>query len=603
MMTASLDRDQIIKSFDSGASDYVDKPIDREVTLARLRNQMLIKQARRELLRSEQRYTLAVRGTNDGMWDWDLSTGDLFLSSRWRTMVGINSSQWQPRGAQWMDLIHDEDRPRVIADLEAHLIGETEHFETELRMRDLQNNYRWMLCRGWAVRDVNGNASRIAGSVTDITEGKVADALTGLPNRNLFRDRVARGVEQYKRHPARRFAVIYMDIDQFKLINDHYGHDVGDKFLVQVANRLESAIRKGDAVIARLGGDEFAVLLENIRVASDVASVAERLHHQVYQPMVIGDREVLTRRSMGIVFVKDQNPKYVELLSSELLLSQADTAMDEAKKQSDRAYAFFNNDMMRETASRLELGSNLRHAITRNQMHVVYQPLVSIADQHTIGFEALLRLKHPNHGMISSATFIPIAESNGMIIELGTWVTQQACIQASEWVRKFGTQVSISVNVSTKQLAGVGFIDLIRDTLRLTKLPPACLKKLEVTESLLMQNPDETIKLLSALREQGITIGIDDFGTGYSSLAYLHQMPLDILKVDRSFVMEIETSAKQTAIVRSIIALARSLGLATVAEGAETIGQLSILAELGVDFVQGYYLSASVTADLAGQMV
>lgn len=596
IMTASSDRDDVVRAFNNGASDYLGKPIDPQVAIARIRNQLLIRDAQQALKRSEQRYALATRGTNDGMWDWDLVTGELYLSPRWRAMVGIESADWSPSGSEWMQLIHEEDRGRAVAELESHLCGETEHFETEVRIRGRDQSYRWMLCRGVATRDNKGIASRIAGSLTDITEGKVADSLTGLPNRMLFRDRLERSVEAFKRSPTKVFAVIYLDIDDFKSINDHFGHEAGDEFLVGVARRLEAAVRSHEAVIARLGGDEFAVLVECQRGRIDAEAAAKRLHERVYKPLMIGGREVLTRGSMGIAVARTPNDD--SPLTADVMLAQADAAMYHAKKQTDVAYSFFREEMLAENTTRMELGNDLRHAIARQELSLHFQPLVSIADRSTLGFEALVRWNHPSRGPVPPGVFIPIAETNGLIVDIGRWVINQACRQSAQWRETYGRDTGISVNVSVRQLTLNEFSDTVSQAIQESGLPPDLLK-LEVTESLLMQDPESTIALLARLRERGVEIGIDDFGTGYSSLAYLHQMPLDVLKIDRSFVSQITHSDKHVSIVRSIVALARSLDLRVVAEGVETEDQLHRLAELGADIVQGFLFSPPVPADAA----
>jgi diguanylate cyclase (GGDEF)-like protein/PAS domain S-box-containing protein len=599
MMTASEQRDQVLKAFEDGASDYVSKPIDGQVAVARIRNQLLAKKAQRQLRESEERYALAARGTNDGMWDWNLATGELYLSPRWRSMVGVDSPDFKPQGSEWMELIHFEDRKRVIKDLESHLIGETSLFETELRMCDADTGYRWMLCRGLAVRDSSGIACRIAGSLTDITEGKVADGLTGLPNRILLRDRIQRCVEQLTRRSKPCFALIYMDVDDFKLINDNLGHDAGDEFLVAIARRLETTLRKSDAVIARLGGDEFAVLLENVHGINEAIEVANRMHEKLHQPFAVAEREILTRASMGIVLATAAES---ERMTAEMLLSRADAAMYEAKKQTDSPYCVFREEMMRENAMRLELGGELRNAILRDELSLYYQPIVGIGERAIVGFEALLRWHHPVHGNIPPSDFILIAEANGLIVEIGAWVLEQACRQANQWRIEYQRDLMVSVNVSIRQLACHDFADLVGKTLAKTELPPRLLK-LEVTESLLMQDPENTIELLNQLRASGVTIGIDDFGTGYSSLSYLHQMPLDILKIDQSFVSRMHESGKHLSIICSIIALAKSLDLRVIAEGVETESQLLQLHEVGCNMMQGYYFARPQPAPLACEFI
>lgn len=596
MMTSCEGRQQIIEAFENGANDYIAKPIDHQITLARIQAQLVLKKAQQALKESEERYALAAQGTNDGLWDWNLVTGQLYFSPRWCEMLGQTDPNWNPQGDQWLELVHHEDRRRVTSDLEAHLLGETKHFETEVRMLSAPNTFRWMLFRGLAVKDADGIACRIAGSLTDITEGKVADALTGLPNRTLFRDRLTRCVEQLSRNPARKFAVLYLDVDNFKLINDSIGHDTGDEFLVAFARRLDAGLRKSDAILARLGGDEFAIVIENIRGSGDAIAVAKRLHERLKAPFPVGGREILTRASIGIVIAADQNE------TAEQLLRKADTAMYHAKRQSTLPYCVFSQEMLVEQSTRLLLGSELRYAIRRDELNLVYQPLIDLRTRRTTGFEALLRWNHPVHGAVSPVDFIPIAESNGLIVDIGKWVLEQACLQAARWNHDNDQPVIVSVNVSIRQLASDGFVETVRNTIAASGLDPKLLK-LEVTESLLMQNPDETITLLERLRSAGVTIAIDDFGTGYSSLSYLHRMPLDVLKIDRSFVSEMLQSQKHMAIIRTIVALAESLQLQIIAEGIETDNQLLQLQGLGCHLGQGYWFSKPVDAIKASAML
>ena len=602
VMTSLDNRKQVLDAFSSGANDYVRKPIDNEILLARLRNQLLIKKTQKALRESEERYSLAAQGTNDGIWDWNLVSNEVYLSPRWREMIGL-SPQATFVGNAWMDLIHFEDRDRVVAVLESHLCGETDHFETELRMKDSTRGFRWMLCRGLAFCDENGVPCRIAGSLTDITSGKVADALTGLPNRVLFQDRVERSVEQLMRRPDRHFAVIYMDVDNFKLINDHLGHRVGDEFLVAVVQRIEAAIRKSDSFVARLGGDEFAVVVEAIQSVEDAIRIAKRIHTEMTIPFRVGGREILTRASMGIAVACHENSADGDQpLTAELLVSQADTAMYRAKKQTTQAYCVFEPQMLDDNAMALEMGHELKLAIERDELSVHYQPIVDVENSETCGFEALMRWDHPVHGRISPNHFIPIAESNGLIVEIGEWILKQACAQVVRWSETQSREIMVSVNVSIRQIAKGEFLPIVKRTLRQTGLPPHLLR-LEVTESVLVQNTEETIELLVGLRNLGIKIGIDDFGTGYSSLAYLHKMPVDVLKIDRSFVNCMSDSEKHRAIVRTIITLAESLRLHVVAEGIESPEQLKMLRSMGCQMGQGFLFAEPRDAKSAEKLI
>ncbi len=586
MMTASDQRSQVLEAFKVGANDYVSKPLDNEILLARLNSLLLIKKAQKELRESEERYALASQGTNDGIWDWNLLTGQVYLSPRWLEMTGLRKQNIPDKN--WMQLIHNEDHSRVTALLETHLCGKSEKFETELRMRDPDGNYRWMLCRGLAIQNEAGVPCRIAGSLTDITVGKVADPLTGLPNRVLFHDRVTRAVDLLERRVDQRFAVIYMDVDNFKLINDHLGHHVGDEFLIEVANRIEGAIRKAESFVARLGGDEFAVVVEGIDSVADAICVAQRIDRQVSLPFRVGSREILTRVSMGIAIaskgLQGKSP------TVESLLSQSDVAMYHAKKRTDQAYCVFEPSMLEESTMALEMGHDLKLASKRNELRAHYQPIVCMESGKTVGFEALLRWHRGVHGIVSPNTFIPIAEANGLIVEIGEWILRESTRKIQQWNQKFNKRLMVTVNVSIRQIVKSGFLAVIDKALQDSGLPPELLR-LEVTETVLMQNTDETIEILNAIQAKGIKIAIDDFGTGFSSLSYLHKMPIDVLKIDRSFVMKMAESEKHLAIVRTITTLAASLNLEVVAEGIETVDQLAALRSLGCQMGQGFFFS------------
>lgn len=596
MMTADSRPQQVVETFESGANDYISKPIDPSTARVRIQSQLKLKLAHDALLESEQRYALASAGTLDGIWDWNIQTGEVYFSERWRAMVGITDLMWEPHATNWLDYVYEEDRQRVRKDLEEHLCGETSHFESELRMPSRDGGFSWMLCRGLAVRDKNGIATRIAGSLTDITEGKVADALTGLPNRLLFHDRVSRSVEQYQRNPSKRFAVMYMDVDDFKLINDSFGHDVGDEFLIQLASRLESALQGSEAVLARLGGDEFAILLEDIQNVNEALRTAQKLQERVKVPFAIAGREILTKISIGITFIDADNA------STEDLIRQADAAMYHAKSYSDAGQCIFDSKMLEDSATKLELGAELRFAIRRDEFQLLYQPIIHVAHQQTAGFEALMRWHHPVHGNIPPSDFIPIAESNGLIVEIGEWVLRQACRQIATWSESCLRPLMMSVNVSVRQLADPCFVDIVQRAIHDNSIDPTWLK-LEITESMLMQNPKEMLPLLTTLHQLGVRTGIDDFGTGYSSLAYLHQMPLNVLKIDRSFVKDLQKSPKHKAIVRSIVALSRSLELAVIAEGIEIPEQANYLQSLECDYFQGYLFSKPVDAETAESLI
>ena len=455
------------------------------------------------------------------------------------------------------------------------------------------------------VRDSDGRPLRMAGSQTDTTEGKVADPLTGLPNRLLFMDRLSQLIEHGKRHSGFRYAVLFLDLDGFKMINDSFGHVFGDKLLIAVAHRLVNSLRHRDAMsriddrftIARLGGDEFAIILGELRESGDAEGVANRLMSVLRLPFVVDEKEVFTSASIGIALSTSgyQHP--------EEFLRDADTAMYRAKSLGKARCEIFDANMRASVTQRLQLETDLRHAIDRQEFRNYYQPIISLQSGKIAGFEALLRWQHPTQGLIEPNDFIPIAEETGMIRELGWWSLADACRRIAEW-RKFSPDLTVSVNLSPKQFLQTNLAAQIESLLVELSVPPAALK-LELTESSIMVDPIAAATLLSQMKALGISIAIDDFGTGYSSLSYLQRFPLDTLKIDRSFINAMGScgTEEKNVIIRSIIPLAENLGLEVVAEGVENNDQMSFLKHLQCKYAQGFLFSRAVDAEAATKLL
>jgi diguanylate cyclase (GGDEF)-like protein/PAS domain S-box-containing protein len=602
MVTAKDQSEDIVKALDLGANDYLTKPIDFPVALARIRTQLALKKTEEALRESEERFALAAQGSNDGLWDWNLVDNAIYFSPRWKVMLGYQETEIANRPEEWLDRIHVADRERVKEELAAHQRGLTPHFESENRVQHKDGSFRWMLSRGLAVHDASGRALRMAGSQTDITGGKVSDALTGLPNRLLFIDRLVRLIEHTKRHKDYLFAVLFLDLDGFKMINDSLGHVFGDQLLVGVANRLEKCLRVSDTVtrieklftIARLGGDEFTILLDQVGDPSDATLIAERLMNALAAPFSLNGQKIFTSMSIGIALssIGYDNP--------EDILRDADTAMYRAKSLGKARYAVFDLDMRASVIARLQLETDLRDALEREEFRNFYQPIVSLDSGRITGFEALLRWQHPTRGLLQPLDFIPVAEETGMIRELGWWNLQKACRQISTWnaCRNGRPPLTISVNLSVKQFLQPNLVTEVRELLREIGLPPDTLK-LEITESTVMTDPSAAVEMLLQIKSLGVQLSIDDFGTGYSSLSYLHRFPLDTLKIDRSFTKAMGQGGDSMEILRTILPMANSLRLNVVAEGVETAEQLAILRKLRCEYAQGYYFSEPVTADQA----
>jgi diguanylate cyclase (GGDEF)-like protein/PAS domain S-box-containing protein len=554
------------------------------------------------LRRSEERYALAARAANDGLWDWDLGAGRLYLSERWKSMLGHAEGDVGDAPAEWLDRVHLEDQGRLEAEIEAHLRGDTPHLATEYRIRHADGSFLWVLCRGIAVRDAQGRATRMAGSQTDVTARKQAeerllhdafhDALTGLPNRALFLDRLEQLLRNQQRHPEQAYAVLFLDLDRFKVVNDSLGHGVGDQLLVAVADRLSKAVRPNDTV-ARLGGDEFAILLHDVRGA-DAVQVAERVSGELRRAFVVEGNEIFTRASIGIAPSSDRYEQ------AEQVVRDADIAMYQAKSR-ERGFELFDADMHGGVVDRLALESDLRRAVEHGEDFLLhYQPIVDVRASRVVGFEALARWRHPQRGLVPPAEFIPLAEESGIILPLGDWIVRNACRELRAWGerRPWLGPLTISVNISARQFRQPDVVERLARVFRETGVDPRQVA-LEVTESAIMDDVEETAAKLARLREMGAAIHVDDFGTGYSSLSYLHRFPITAVKIDRTFVQGLNGNAESEEVVRAIVSMAQALDFEVIAEGVESPEQLARVRALGCRSAQGFLLGVPAPAEEA----
>jgi diguanylate cyclase (GGDEF)-like protein len=518
-------------------------------------------------------------------------------------MLGFEENEIGDQPDEWFSRIHEGDRERVKQEIAAHQNGLNPQFESEHRMLHQDGSFRWMLSRGLAVTNAKGKVQRMAGWQTDITEGKVSDPLTGLPNRLLFTDRLVRLIKQARRREGYLFAVLFLDLDGFKMINDSLGHLVGDQLLIGVASRLEKCLRATDMVarvgrefiVARMGGDEFTVLLDDLKDPADARQAAERLMKAVSTPFNLNGKEVFTSVSVGIALSNAAKYEFPDEI-----LRDADTAMYRAKSLGKARYEVFDADMRASVMARLQLEMDLHRAIERHEFSNFYQPIISLVSGEIVGFESLLRWNHPTRGQLGPEEFIAVAEETGLIRELGWWNLRESCRQMSVWRAKYPAyaDLTISVNLSPKQFLQPNLIADIQGVLAELKMPPSALK-LELTESTVMGDPASAIEMLEEIKAHGISLAIDDFGTGYSSLSYLHRFPLDTLKIDRSFISGIGDGANNqdgTEIARTILPMASNLHLEVVAEGVETGEQLALLTRLKCKYGQGFYFSKPLPA-------
>ena len=561
------------------------------------------KRVEEALRESEERYSLASQGANDGLWDWNLNTEDIYFSPRWKAMIGFGNDEIGKSVNEWFNRVHPDDIKKLNKDVADHLKGLTAHFENEHRMMNKDGIYLWMLNRGLAIRNEDGTAVRIAGSQTDITARKKAeeqllhnafyDALTELPNRALFIDRLGVSFAHMKRRKDYLFAVLFLDLDRFKNINDSFGHVIGDQLLVLVAERLKNILRLGDTV-ARFGGDEFTILLEDIKDLSDAVFIAERINKELAYPFNLNGKEMFINASIGIAKSETDYEQPGEILRN------ADTAMYRAKLYGKARYLVFDKTMHTDTLELFQLETDLRYAIDRQEFVIYYQPIISLETGKISGFEALVRWRHPERGLLLPTEFVPLAEETGQIVPIGLWVLREACQQVRKWQEQFlpDPPLTVSVNVSCKQFSQPDLVEQMLHILEETGLDPQNLV-LEITESGIMQNAEIVTLLFSRLKALKVQLNIDDFGTGYSSLSYLHQFPINALKIDRSFVIRLGNNGKNSEVVRSIVELAHNMRMHVIAEGVESLDHLQILEALKCEYAQGYLFAHPLDSEAA----
>jgi diguanylate cyclase (GGDEF)-like protein/PAS domain S-box-containing protein len=553
-----------------------------------------------------ERRALALTGAGDMIWDWDVSADKVFTSPETETLLGLRRGTLEGPAARWLDVLHPLDRDRFRAALDNVLEQRRGRLVQDFRLRTPDGHYLWFALKARPVVGSDGEVVRLVGTLSDVTEFKnaeerllhdaVHDNLTGLPNRELFVDRIESVLALSKADEAIKPTIIVIDLDRFKQVNDSVGIAVGDSILLTLARRLGRLLKPQDT-LARLAGDQFALILLSEKEADRIVAFAETLRRALRAPITFNDREIFLTASMGIALSDGQPHR------TEEVLKDAELAMYHAKRIGGDRMEVFKPSMRARKTDRLTLESDLRRAIEREEITILYQPIVRLDDRSVAGFEALARWDHPKMGRMSPSDFIAIAEEIGLIVDLGLFVLEHTSRQLGNWQRSVRHREPIfaSVNVSSRQLLRQDLIHDLRTVIARSGLARGSLK-LELTESLVMENPEHAAQMLTRIKELGAGLALDDFGTGHSSLSYLQRFPFDTIKIDQSFVRA-SSKGQRPVILRSIIALAHDLGMEVVAEGAETDSDAVELYQLGCEYAQGYVFGEPMTAEAARELL
>jgi PAS domain S-box-containing protein len=587
--SSTLERAKITEPFGYILKPFEERELHGHIEIALYKHRM-----EKKLKDSEERYVLATMGANDGLWDWDLDTQTIYFSPRWKAMLGYSDDELSQDPSEWFSRLHPEDRQRVEHQIKAHINGEAPHFEAEYRILCKDGTYRWALTRGLALLDSEGKAHRMAGSQTDITERKVYDPMTGLPNRILFADRIQTILDKTRSNGVSRFAVLALKVSDLRDVAAGV-HGDRDELFLQIVHRIQGTLRPGDT-LAHLGEETLGILLTEIRNPSDATHLAEQILESMNRPFQVEGQRVYFHVLIGMALSEGY-------FSAEDLLRNSATAMGRAAAAGRSQIELYDEKMRIHVAARVQKEADLRRAIEAEEFQVYYQPIISLSSGLISGFEALVRWPHRD-GLRLPADFIPLAEETGLIIPIERFVLENAVKQMREWdtYLKLGSKISLNVNLSPQHYLEPDLVAVVKRILETTGFDSRLLK-LEITESALMHDTEAVSNTLTQLDDLNIKLAMDDFGTGYSSLSALHQFPIKALKIDRRFVCNLGRRSDSAKIVQAIVSLGRNLGMDVTAEGVENSRQIVELQAFDCSHAQGYLFSKPISREAAGMLL
>jgi diguanylate cyclase (GGDEF)-like protein/PAS domain S-box-containing protein len=590
VLTGVDDTDLASEAINQGAQDYLVKGkinktlLDRSIQYAFQR--MKIHNA---LMDSESRYMIALKATNDGIWEWNLKENFLYYSPRWKEIIGYSEDDLSNEPSEWFDRIHPDDVFAVEEIIANHLAGDTKNLVTEHRLLHKNGTYIWVRVHGLAVLDHFGSVLKIAGSLSDITGEKFIDSLTGLPSLSLFTDRVQSAIQRVHDEKKFGFVLIKLEFEQLKFVANTYGAGITNEVVQTLINRIKLIVKPADT-IGRLEGLNFGIILSGVQELYELNRILDNIQTVVSKPLELNNNQISISASMGVLFGNIQYDK------AEDMLRDVDSALHKALLSGRSNREVFESAMRDQSIKVLHLEGEMRRALERDEFVLVYQPIVSLKQGKIISMEALIRWQKQDGTVLSPNFFIPIAEESDMIIRIGAWVIEESILQVQKWIQAGIEDVSVSINLSARQFLNWNMVNYLKHTIEISKVP-VNLVEVEVTESAAMKDIELSKKILDSLSQFGISISLDDFGTGYSSLNYLKQFPISKMKLDQSFIKEVPGDRESEAIVSALITLGHALDQQIVVEGVENQEQFNFVKEHGADLVQGYFISRPVTLD------